>query len=235
VSASARLRPHTPGWAQTPRHCCDRRSYSPRTDVRAQYPVATRCTPTGRANRPASPNQRHHHHTSPVARHWPLPSRPRHRTPPPPPRCMHIPQSCLLLLHASWSIKSSLVPAPHNTECGRRWRRCCGTPLHPRLQHRLRLRKVSVHPTEAPPAVFCLVLRPYSLEQKLLWLPNHGTTELARRSTSRRLQPLKSTLGESLIIPGHFPRPIPAVPWPDSGDPRCWPHPGTQLQKLNST
>jgi hypothetical protein len=45
------------------------------------------------------------------------------------------------------------------------------------------------------------------------------TAELTRRSTSRRLQPLKSTLGESLIIPGHFPgqsRPslgrIPAIP-----------------------
>jgi hypothetical protein len=32
-----------------------------------------------------------------------------------------------------------------------------------------------------------------------------GAAEIPRRSTSRRLQPLKSTLGESLIIPGHFP------------------------------
>jgi hypothetical protein len=49
------------------------------------------------------------------------------------------------------------------------------------------------------------VLRPYSAEQKLPRLPIHGTAELTRRTTSRRLQPLKSTLGESLIIPDHFP------------------------------
>jgi hypothetical protein len=74
-------------------------------------------------------------------------------------------------------------------------------------------------PHRSSPAVFCLVLRPYSPEQKLPRLPIHGTAELARRSTSRCLQPIKSTLGESLIIPGHFPgqsRPslsrIPAIP-----------------------
>jgi hypothetical protein len=33
----------------------------------------------------------------------------------------------------------------------------------------------------------------------------HGIIELYCRSTSRRLQPLKSTLGKSLIIPDHFP------------------------------
>jgi hypothetical protein len=30
-------------------------------------------------------------------------------------------------------------------------------------------------------------------------------------------------------------RPIPSLPWPDSGDPRCWPCPGTQLQKMISS
>jgi hypothetical protein len=49
------------------------------------------------------------------------------------------------------------------------------------------------------------VLRPYSPEQKLSRLPIQGTAELARRSTSRCLQPLKSTLDESLIIPATFP------------------------------
>jgi hypothetical protein len=32
----------------------------------------------------------------------------------------------------------------------------------------------------------------------------------------------------------HHPRPIPTLPWPNSGDPRCWPRLGTQLQKMNS-
>jgi hypothetical protein len=74
-------------------------------------------------------------------------------------------------------------------------------------------------PTEALPAAGLSPRSANSPEQTLPWLPIHGTAELPRRSTSRRLQPHKSTLGESLSIPGHFPgqfRPslgrIPAIP-----------------------
>jgi hypothetical protein len=116
--------------------------------LRAQYPVATRRTPMGRANRPAPPNQRHHRHTPPVARHWPLPSRPRRPTNPvvavPPPRHMHVHQSCLLLLHASRYIKPSpfLLPA-HDIEPLTLWNSAPPlsptppeTPQGPRAPHR---------------------------------------------------------------------------------------------------
>jgi hypothetical protein len=74
-------------------------------------------------------------------------------------------------------------------------------------------------PTEALPAAGLSPRSGNSPEQMLPRLSIHGTAELPCRSTSRRLQPLKSTLGESLIIPDHFPgqsRPslgrIPVIP-----------------------
>jgi hypothetical protein len=81
------------------------------------------------------------------------------------------------------------------------------------------LRRLHQSPLKLCRPLAYLHARPTHRSRRSRGCPIHGTAELPHRSTSRRLQPLKSTLGESLIIPGHFPgqsRPtlgrIPAIP-----------------------
>jgi hypothetical protein len=90
-------------------------------------------------------------------------------------------------------------------------------------------------PTET---LLAVGLSPDSANSPEQTVPRTQTPWHRRALSPKHLPPPPTPQTNPRWVPHHprpLSRPIPALPWPDSSDPRCWSHPRTQLQKLISS